>query len=272
MINCSVIISFYNNTRYLDLVLAGLDRQSFGEFEVILADDGSNFQNQELVKDIIQNKKYPVNHIWHEDIGWRKTIILNKAVMASSSNYLIFIDGDCIPHKHFVKEHFKNRENGIILSGRRLNLSKEISESLTTHLVSTGFLEKSILKWLWLGLRNKISHAEKGLYLPLTVLRPLLTLKSKGLLGCNFSMHKNDLYKINGFDERYLAPTIGEDTDIEYRASLIGIKIKSVRNLAVQFHLYHSLLDRKNDNHKIFEETKKTKVSFTQFGLDKNSS
>jgi glycosyltransferase involved in cell wall biosynthesis len=245
-----------------------MDRQSFAEFEVIIADDGSTEQNQAWIKKIIHTKKFPVNHIWHEDLGWRKTTILNKAVKASQSDYLIFIDGDCIPHKHFVREHMKNKESGIILSGRRLNLSKEFSESLTARSISKGFLEKNILLWLWHGIQKKTRHAEKGLYLPL--LRPFLKLKSKELLGCNFSIYKDDLYRINGFDERYMAPTFGEDTDIEYRARLLGIKIKSVRNLAVQYHLYHKLLDRKNENQKIFEETKKNKAAFTSYGLIRN--
>jgi GT2 family glycosyltransferase len=86
-------------------------------------------------------------------------------------------------------------------------------------------------------------------------------------LGANFSIFRDDLYKINGFDERYLAPTYGEDTDIEYRAGLAGIGIRSVRNLAIQYHLYHKLLSRKNNNHLIFEETRRNKISFTPYGL-----
>jgi GT2 family glycosyltransferase len=92
-------------------------------------------------------------------------------------------------------------------------------------------------------------------------------MKRKDLLGANFSISREDLYRINGFDERYLAPTVGEDTDIEYRAGLAGIGIRSIRNLAVQYHLHHKLLSRKNNNYLIFEETRRNKVSFTPYGL-----
>ena len=265
MLEASVIIAFYKKINYLKLVLAGFKRQTFKNFEIIIADDGSSAEVVNEIKSIIQNSDLSIRHVWHEDNGWRKNKILNKAVKNASADYLIFIDGDCIPHKNFIKEHQYNREKGIILSGRRLNLSKKISDSLSEKLVRDGYLERKIVSWLMKGLVKEFSHAEKGLYLPF--LRPILKLKKKELLGCNFSVFKEDLYKINGFDERYLAPTIGEDTDIEFRAGLAGLKIKSVRNLAVQYHLYHHLLTRDNNNYLIFEETKRNRISFTPYGL-----
>ncbi|MBS0000735.1 MAG: Chondroitin polymerase, partial [Cyclobacteriaceae bacterium] len=197
--------------------------------------------------------------------GWRKNIIMNQAVRQAASGYLIFIDGDCIPHRNFIREHIRNRQSGIILSGRRINLSEKISDQLTPEKIRNGFLEKNILTWLLKGISGEITHAEKGLYLPW--LRLFLMMKRKDLLGANFSISWEDLYRINGFDERYLAPTVGEDTDIEYRAGLAGIGIRSIRNLAVQYHLHHKLLSRKNNNYLIFEETRRNKVSFTPYGL-----
>ncbi len=265
MSDASVIIAFYDKINYLKLVLAGFDRQTWKDFEIIIADDGSSDIVVNEIKCITQNSDLSIRHIWHKDKGWRKNSILNKAIKKTSTDYLIFIDGDCIPHKSFVKEHLYNKENGIILSGRRVNLSRDISESLSEELVREGFLERKIIRWLFKGFVKEFSHAEKGLYLP--ILRPFLKLKKKGLLGCNFSIYKDDLYKINGFDERYLAPTVGEDTDIEFRADLAGIKIKSVRNLAVQYHLYHEILSRDNNNYLILEDTKRNGISFTPHGL-----
>jgi glycosyltransferase involved in cell wall biosynthesis len=261
----SIIIAFYKKIHYLELVLAGFERQTEKDFEIIVADDGSGTEVHKEITRIIRNSSLNIRHIWHEDKGWRKNIMLNMATRMAVSDYLIFIDGDCIPHRNFVREHLRNRKKGKILSGRRLNLSEKISGQLMVEKVKDGFLEKNIFTWLIKGLLGEISHAEKGLFLPW--LRPVLMLKKKHLMGANFSIFRDDLYTINGFDERYLAPTIGEDTDIEYRAGLAGIGIRSVRNLAVQYHLYHNLLSRKNNNYLIFEETRRNKISFTPYGL-----
>ena len=263
----SIIIAFYNKLNYLKLVLAGFERQSNTDFEILIADDGSNEETVRELTEILENSTMSIKHIWHEDRGWRKNIILNQSVRQASTDYLVFVDGDCIPHRNFVKEHVRNRAKGIILSGRRLNLSKKISDNLTTKKVKNGFLEKNTMSWLIKGLMKEITHAEKGLYLP--ILKPFLMMKNKDLLGSNFSIFKEDIYRINGFDERYLAPTVGEDTDIEFRAGLAGIKIRSIRNLAVQYHLYHQMLSRENNNYLILEETKRNRISFTPYGLSR---
>jgi len=56
--------------------------------------------------------------------------MLNKAVMSAKSDYIIFIDGDCIPDDRFVEAHLEAREKGFALSGRRVYLSDKISKNL----------------------------------------------------------------------------------------------------------------------------------------------
>ncbi len=266
-IQVSVIAAFYNNIRFLDLILAGFTRQTNLNFELIIADDGSG-ENVRRKIDVLREKyPFPVRHVWHEKSGWQKNRIMNKAAMEAMSEYLIFIDADCIPHRQFIKEHIRNREKNFIMSGRRLNLSADITQMLTPKMVSGGYLEKNIFKWLYLGLTKEMTHAEKGLYLPW--IKFYLTRKNKALLGCNFSMYKEDFLKLNGFDERYLAPTVGEDTEIEWRAGKAGMKIRSVRNLAVQYHLYHKFLSRENGNLAIFEDTKSKGYFRTPYGIVK---
>jgi glycosyltransferase involved in cell wall biosynthesis len=268
-IKASVIIAFYNNLQFLKLVLAGFRRQSEKNFEILIADDGSSSSVTRELQGILPEYPFLIRHIWHDDKGWRKNVILNKAIKAAASDYLIFIDSDCIPHQHFVLEHLKNRDIGKILSGRRLNLSDRLTQNLTPQTVLEGYLERNTTRWLIKGLKGEFTHAEKGLYLPF--LKPFLIRKKKELLGCNFSIHKSDFLRINGFDERYLAPTFGEDTDVEYRAGLAGIGIKSVRNLAIQYHLFHPKLSRENENHIIFKQTQKEKLSFTPYGIIKEN-
>ena len=98
MYKASIIAAFYNRIDYLKLVLAGLERQTEKDFELIIADDGSRKDIVEEIKVIQTIHSFPIKHIWQEDKGFRKNRILNKAIIASESDYLIFIDADCIPH------------------------------------------------------------------------------------------------------------------------------------------------------------------------------
>ena len=269
MLKASLIISFYKKFDYLKLVLAGFERQSFRDFEIIVADDGSDEKIVEEIEKYSSQISFKFKHVWHEDKGFRKNKILNRAITSSESNYLIFIDGDCIPHSEFIKEHIQTSEENTCLTGRRVNLSQKITDKLTTANVRGGFLEKNNLLLIEDGLFGESFYVERGFYLKSNSLREFFNKKKRGLLGCNFSLHKEDMLKINGFDERYEAPSIGEDSDVQFRLELAGIKIKSINNIAVQYHLYHKLQERPQKNLDLFEEVKKENEFFTKFGIKK---
>ena len=137
----SLIISFYNKIDLLKLIFAALERQTFQNFEVVIADDGSGPEVVEEIQKIQANYFFLIKHIWHEDNGWQKNIILNKAIQAAEGEYLIFIDGDCIPQKRFIEEHLENRIAGKIISGRRVLLTKNISKNLTETKIKNGYMD-----------------------------------------------------------------------------------------------------------------------------------
>ncbi|EJB8415355.1 TPA: glycosyltransferase [Vibrio vulnificus] len=270
----SLIIAFYNNTQALELIFRALEVQSETNFEVIIADDGSK---KEAVEYILERRKtlpFSVNHIWHEDKGFRKNRILNHAILASKSEYLIFIDGDCIPQRHFIEDHICNAELGKSLSGRRAELADRFTEDVL-HSVSPGtFFEDNKFKLLWHYLttkgqvKEKGRHVEKGLRLSSSLLQALFRhKKAKAILGCNFSIHKQDILKVNGFDMRYEAPAVGEDSDLDYRLNLIGITNKSLNYLGCQIHMYHPWLTRPSINKMLFEQTVKEGKSWANLGI-----
>lgn len=268
MLKTSVIISFYNRIDYLKYVLAGFERQSFRDFEIIIADDGSNENVVEELEKISIKISYPLTHVWHEDKGFRKNKILNRAITSSNTDYLIFIDGDCIPHKEFVNEHLINSYMGKCLTGRRVNLSEKITEDLSVEKIKNGYLENKPLKLIVDGLLGKSDNVERGFYIKNKFLRRILNKKKRGMLGCNFSVHKRDLLAINGFDERYELPSIGEDSDVQYRLELLKVEVVSLGNIAVQYHLYHKLQERPQENLDLFAEIKKSALFYTPFGIN----
>jgi glycosyltransferase involved in cell wall biosynthesis len=266
----SLIISFYNKLDNLRLILASLKLQSFSDFEILIADDGSS---EEVTRDldiIIQHSDIPIRHIWHEDMGWRKNIILNKSILASHSDYLVFIDGDCILHPRCLEEHYKHRRKNWVIAGRRVNLSPTFSEELTPEKVGKGSLwGLSMIKMACDTFRQKNTHFENAVYIRNPFIRSRINHKDKGILGSHFSLFKNDIMAVNGFDERFLHPAVGEDTDLELRLRRNGMKVQTLKHIAIQYHIYHNTLPREESNLRIMEENNREGVIYTPHGIRK---
>jgi len=264
----TLVISFYNNISYLRLIFAGLERQSVKNFDVIISDDGFKSEIVEEIKNFSGTFSFPIKHIWQEDKGFRKNRMLNRAIQEASCDFLIFIDGDCVPHSKFIEEHIKARSERFINTGRRVNLSQKVTSRLSEAEIREGYLEK-YTPLLFDGIFGKSYDVEKGFYFSSPFLRSHFNKKKRGLLGCNMSMTKQALLAVNGFDERYEAPAIGEDSDIQFRLELAGYNMRSLNNIAVQYHLYHRIQPRQQRNNDLFEQVQKEKKAFTPFGINK---
>lgn len=268
----SLIIAVYNKAEHLKMVLAACDRQTLEGFEVIVADDGSDASIKDTVE--LFQKKYPfsIKHVWHEDKGWRKNAILNKGIRNAEGNYLVFIDGDCVPHTRFLEDHWSEREEKRVLCGRRVLMSERWSRQLRLELIESGSYEGLGLLTLWDGMTRKASNLQEGIRLKSQLLRKILHPKVRGIMGCNFSLYKKDIEAINGFDELYDGPGFGEDTDIQFRLELIGLSCKSLRHKAVLFHTYHPKTKVSQACIGRFEGVKLKRDYWCQSGLLKNKS
>jgi glycosyltransferase involved in cell wall biosynthesis len=265
----SLVIAVYNKPEILRLVLAACARQSMTEFEIIAADDGSGPAVKQVVDEARTRWSLPVTHLWHEDNGWQKNTMLNNAIRASQSQYMVFIDGDCIPGRDFILDHYSQREDHKVLLGRRVETSKRWSESITVELVTSGGFERyGWSEWMD-GLRGDALRIEDGLRMPPAWLRRVLLRNVRGMLGSNFSVAKHHLVEINGFDELYRGPGCGEDSDPQYRLSLIGIEGKSLRNLAIQYHVWHPLTKASDACWERFEMVRRTTEPRCRMGLEK---
>ena len=265
----SLIISFYNKLNQLKLVLKSLELQTFSDFEIVLADDGSSPEIVESLNELIKGSPLRIKHVWHEDQGWRKNTILNRAVTESGSEYLFFMDGDCLLHPRCLEEHFNHRSQGTIIAGRRVNLSNKMSDGITESNLHRLWGSK-IPAIFWSGLTNSDVHSENAIYIRSSVIRSRLNKKDKGVLGSHFSIFKKDLLEVNGFDERFLLPAAGEDTDLELRLRRNGMRVKSLKHIALQYHLWHKELPREEGRLKILDENNKGGVTYTPYGIVKS--
>jgi GT2 family glycosyltransferase len=267
-VTVSVVVAFYNNYPLLDLILRSLSAQFDGSFDVIIADDGSR---QDVVDRIDASRdRYPFNiaHVWQEDLGFRKNRILNRAVMESSSEYLVFIDGDCVPQAHFIEDHLEQAKRGTCLCGRRVDFRLENMDSLDLTRPEQVF-RNNLWRFLLLALDRKAKNVEKGVRLKGSLMEGLTNRKSRGIVGCNFSLFRDDLLSINGFDERYEGPGVGEDSDIEFRLRRQGVTMRSLIFRANLVHFDAGSLPRSRENHERFAEVVRQGRAWTPYGIRK---
>jgi len=227
----TLVISTFNQPQALIKTLEGVRRLTLAPAEVLIADDGSDDVTRELVNKFSTRSPVPVKHIWHPHNGFRKTIILNKTVAMATGSYLVFTDGDCVPHPKFVADHAALAEKGFWVQGRRCFVREE-------HV--PAFTAEKIQPWSWL-LAGRITGAAKGVRWPLAIIRR--DTEQRGIIGCNMAFWRDDLVAVNGFDEDYTGWGT-EDSDIGTRVYHLGRRRKFVYGRAITFHLNHPPVPR----------------------------
>jgi len=229
----------YKNTRALKLVLNSIINQSVKVDEIIISEDG----NSSEMKDFLSTVKIDnLVHLTQEDLKWRKNIALNNSIKKASGDYLIFIDGDVVPHKKFVEGHITCSETKKVCCGKRSELGEGITKDIYDEKISVDELSSSYLQKALSLFKDGTRHYEEGVYI--SAKNPLYKIFLKNrhvryIIGCNFSCYKKDMESINGFDEDFKYPAIGEDIDLGWRFRGLGIDLKSCRNSANIYHLWH---------------------------------
>jgi len=215
-------------------VFTSLGNQTLDKFEILLADDGSGPEIATVVEEWQRRFAYPIQHVWHEDNGFRKTTIVNQAVLRSRTGYLVFVDGDCILHHRFLERHWARRKPGQVLSGRRILMDEVLTARVSLEDIRHQRVEQTRYWW------NHCSPNDRRNGFCLPWLYPLRNLGRKHypILGSNFSLYREDFVRVGGYDQRIIGRGL-EDDNLCTRLRNSGISIKTVAQEAVQFHCYH---------------------------------
>ncbi len=264
----SLIISVYKNTENLRCILESLRYQTYNNFEVLVSEDGSATEIRFLIEALRPRLDFELNHITQPDMGFRKNKALNSAIRETNTDLLIFIDGDCVPHTRFIESHINEARDSSVSAGRRVELGPKISRALIDMPSRTKYLSNPLYYSLLLPILmlDGIKNPESGYFS--SVLHGRAKHRPLSLVGCNFSCHKKTLTNINGFNEDYEAPGIGEDSDIEWRLIRAGYTIKNIRFLAPIFHLWHPRsYSLSSKNQAIYSQTRDNDQWFTRRGL-----
>jgi len=266
----SVIITTYNAVEWLQKVLIGYSVQTERDFEIVIADDGSTSETKDLIYQFSTKFTNPIVHVWHEDHGFQKTKILNKAILKANSDYLIFTDGDCIPRKDFVEMHLKHREIGYFLSGGYFKLPLFISNLISENdIINSNCFKLAWLKNNGLKLNFKIIKLTNNKLI--AQFMNWITPTKRSWNGHNSSGWKKDILAVNGFNNEMQYG--GEDREMGERMFNNGMLSKQIRYCAICVHLDHSRGYSSTEiwikNNSIRAFNKKYSIIKTENGIDK---
>jgi glycosyltransferase involved in cell wall biosynthesis len=264
----SVIVTTYNWPSALRMVLEGLFAQVTNiPFEIIVADDGSGKETTQVINYFKEKNTVPVTQVWQVDAGFRAAAIRNRAIQAALGEYLIFLDGDCVPRKNFVARHFALAEKGFFVVGNRVLLNKAFTIFALSHMLP--LYQWPFWKWSIARIKGYCNRLLPFLTLGAPYVRYSALKKWQGAKGCNLAAWKEDLLKVNGWEEQFEGWGY-EDSDLVIRLLRSDIKRKEGRFYLPVIHLWHPENDRTREleNWARLEFNRKTTRVVAEKGLN----
>ncbi len=231
----SLVITTYNWIDALRLTLDSVARQSLLPDEVIIADDGSRADTADFIRNYAKTFPTRLVHLWGEDDGYRRSVMVNKAFQTAQGDYILQTDGDILLHPNFVADHLHWAQRGVYARGSRSFLDEKMS-----HRIFSGELNPAKLP-VFAG-----SNPLNAIRLPLfSKIVSHLSRDIDNVKGCNMAFFRDDLLKINGYDNT-LVGWGHEDKDLSFRLSNAGVRMRKIKFEALVFHLHHKFLSRDN--------------------------
>jgi glycosyltransferase involved in cell wall biosynthesis len=260
----SVIIGTYNDANIIESTLAAFAVQSFRNFELVLADDGSGEDYAPVLAKWAPRFAHGIQHVTHEKRGFRKARVLNRAILVSRFDPLIVSDMDCLPHRDFLRNHLAYVKPGTAITGRRTHVRRDVVPS-PERILDSGF-GFGALSLIGFRLRGKARIIEHGFVSPI-----FYESHNRRLHGSNFSVCRQDMIAVNGWNEEFVGWG-DEDSDLGVRLQNNGVQIRNLRNKVVQFHLMHDRLPSINPrNEVLFESTSKEHTIRARIGIEESN-
>ncbi|TWT38839.1 Chondroitin synthase [Blastopirellula retiformator] len=200
-------------------------------FEVIVTDDGSHDQSEEVVARFAQSVDFSVAFTTHPHNGFQLAKCRNEGVAASRAPYIIFLDGDLICPNDFVAKHLHNRRRQIAMVGDSIWMNQQVSESIGVDEIRQGDFrawatEEEERRMRWKALRASI-YSRLGL-----PDRPRMK-------GGNIALWRSDYETINGYDQDFVGWGL-EDSDLQRRLYQAGVRFRSSMRWTRTHHMWHA--------------------------------
>jgi len=241
----SVVVTTYNRSDALALVLRALAQQDDRQFEVIVADDGSSALHQQRIQEELARSSVRAVHIWHPDVGFTAARVRNRGVAQSRGDYVVFLDGDCVPEPDFVRRHRALAQARCFVNGSRVLLSQRWTDQLLRE--SALPTQRSLAYWAWRRLRGDANKFAPRLRLGLAGRQVQPAFVWRGIRSCNMGVWRQDFEHINGFDESFVGWG-HEDADFVLRLHNAGVARLNGFWATEVYHLWHREAQRASES------------------------
>lgn len=266
----SLIILTYNWPGALDGVLRSVAAQTCLPYEVVVADDGSTEETAALIARMVATYPVPLRHVRQDDHGFRAARARNRGIAASRGDYLILLDGDMLVHPDFIADHLMLAERGFFLQGGRIKATPEESQ----RLLDGG----RPVYAPWSTANFDEFDGTRRLYAFRAP--PLARWKARSrnggrVMSCNMSFWRDDLLRVNGFDER-MEGYGAEDRELAARLENAGLKRRALKWAALAVHLWHNsrsppdVDDMSLPNNRLFHATRTEGVTWCERGINQH--
>lgn len=236
----SVITTIYNRPDHLRLLATALAAQTRPPDELIVADDGSDTATGDALKRLLSECAIPARILRQEKDGYRLSAARNRAIRAATGDYLLFLDCDIVPLPDAVAIHVREALPGRVLCGNRALLDADITQALFAMRPAPLAAD---WEQAWSQADTTEMDAAARLFRHHAALRRWHVARAHKpkLLGCHFSLFRDDVERVNGFDENFVGWGY-EDDDFGRRLYRSGVKPRSVIEAARALHLWHPSL------------------------------
>ena len=265
----SVIVTTYNRSDAVAAVLKGLSAQSDRHFEVVIADDGSETIHRENIRGMPEFSALRASYVWHPDEGFTAAKVRNLGVAASAGDYIVFLDGDCVPEVDFIAQHRRLAEPGCFINGSRVLLSEKLSQQVTGQGLTVYGQPKRFWWHSWQS--GDASRIVGTLRLPDGGYRHKRHFSWKGIRSCNLALWRSDFLLVDGFDEIYVGWG-HEDADLVLRLHHAGVVRKNGFCATEVFHLWHreSSRDRETANANRVRQRAQSQIVKSEIGYSQS--
>ena len=267
----SVVLTTYNRSETVAVVLSALQRQTDTDFEVVIADDGSTEAHRTQIRQAGMSCPFPLAHVWHPDVGFTVSRARNLGVAQARGSYLVLLDGDCVPDTDFIAQHRRLMQSGFLVNGSRCLLSPEFTQDVISGVAS--IVGKPWTYWLQQWRAGRSSKIAPFLRIPDVGLRREQGFRWRGIRSCNMGVWRADFERVNGFDTAFQGWG-HEDADLVLRLFHAGVRRKNGFFATEVFHLWHheASRDRASANEDTVRQRIQSGLVRVEQGLDTSRS